>query len=266
MAKPFLRWAGGKRWLVARGMGIFPRHYNNYFEPFLGSGAVFFKIKPQKAILSDKNSDLIDTYSAIKQNWELVVKYLQQHHLLHSKEYYYSIRLQKPRGLYQRAARFIYLNRTCWNGLYRVNLEGTFNVPIGTKKLVLLPNDDFEAVSRALQSAEIKCDDFEKLIDEASSGDLVYVDPPYTVNHSNNGFVKYNNVLFSWADQERLKDAALRAIDRGAKIVISNAYHDTIKELYPDSFHLYELSRATIIAGKNCGRGLGKELLITGGY
>ena len=145
---PFLKWAGGKRWLTHhRDLGIFPDKYETYIEPFVGSGAIFFHLRPQKAILSDINKLLIDTYQAIKDDWRLVRKYLKQHHEKHSKRYYYKMREAKLLSRYQKAARFIYLNRTCWNGLYRVNTDGKFNVPIGTKSNVILDSDDFFSVS-----------------------------------------------------------------------------------------------------------------------
>ncbi len=262
---PFLKWAGGKRWLVYNGASFFPKEFNTYFEPFLGSGAVFFSLKPRKAVLSDKNQDLIDTYLAIQKDWKSVLSELHKHHNLHSKGYYYQIRRQLPNDLYEKAARFIYLNRTCWNGLYRVNLKGEFNVPKGTKEKVLLPDDDFNSVSLLLKNATLFCSDFENIIDQANENDFIYIDPPYTINHSNNGFIKYNDVLFSWEDQIRLKDAAIRAINRGAKVLISNAFHSTIEDLYKGNFNIQVLSRISKISGKNIGRKKGLEMLITGG-
>lgn len=264
--KPFLKWAGGKRWLLSGHNSIFPSTFKNYYEPFLGSGAAFFFLQPNKAILADKNASLIKTYEAIKKDWHKVIIHLNEHHINHSSEYYYKIRKQNPRGIYSAAARFIYLNRTCWNGLYRVNLKGQFNVPIGTKNSVILPGDDFESVALLLQGAEILRSDFEEIIDRAGEDDFVYIDPPYTINHSDNGFIKYNDELFSWPDQIRLKEASMRAVKRGAKVIISNAHHETIEDLYNGSFELYELSRFSKISGKNSGRKLGKEYLIFGGF
>ena len=217
--KPFLKWAGGKRWLVVQHLSIFPSQFDRYIEPFLGSGAVFFHLRPQNAILSDINKELIETYTAIQEDWESVFCELKKHHRNHCKEYYYRIRSSNPKTPYTRSARFIYLNRTCWNGLYRVNLKGEFNVPIGTKQAVILEKDDFFEVSKILQHAEIKCDDFETVIDEAGKGDLLFVDPPYTVKHSDNGFIKYNEDLFHWDDQVRLSMCLCRAKERGADIM-----------------------------------------------
>lgn len=260
---PFLKWAGGKRWLAESHLNIFPNSYKNYFEPFLGSGAVFFALQPQKAFLSDLNSELIDTYTAIKENWSKVLERLEQHHKKHSKNYYYSVRNSKPRTLHTRAARFIYLNRTCWNGLYRVNLRGEFNVPIGTKQHAILPTDDFALLSENLKNASLRKGDFEATIDLAHDGDLVFVDPPYTVKHNLNGFIKYNEKIFSWEDQIRLSECLKRASNRGCKIIATNAYHPAVKELYEDDFNISALDRHSVIAASSAYRGRYEELLIT---
>src|ERR1700737_297802 len=126
---PFLKWAGGKRWLVKKHLSIFPVRYNRFIEPFLGSGAVFFALRPKGAILGDTNGQLIETYAALQMDWQRVVRSLELHAELHSVGHYYKIRARIPPSIFARAARFIYLNRTCWNGLYRVNMSGKFNVP-----------------------------------------------------------------------------------------------------------------------------------------
>lgn len=241
---------------------LFPAQYNRFIEPFLGSGAIFFSLQPQKAILSDINSDLIETYQAIKENPARVEHLLRTHQNRHSKEYYYRIRNSKLRTMFTRAAQFIYLNRTCWNGLYRVNLKGNFNVPIGTKSKVIMESDDFQKVSSLLNNAEIRVSDFEETIDMAETGDLVFVDPPYTIKHNNNNFIKYNECLFSWDDQIRLKEALSRANSRGANILITNANHHCIRELYLDDFQIATIPRYSVISGKNKGRGMSSELVI----
>lgn len=262
---PFLKWAGGKRWLVSNVGESFPAFRGRYFEPFLGSGAVFFFLRPRAAVLADANRELIETYEAVRKDWRPIVAHLRRHEQLHSPDHYYSVRSDIPNGMYARAARFIYLNRTCWNGLYRVNLRGDFNVPIGTKDKVLLPDDDFAAIAAALRHADLLCSDFEAVVDQATEGDLVYVDPPYTISHSNNGFIKYNNVLFSWHDQIRLRDAAARAVSRGAAVLISNACHESIESLYAEGFTIRTLDRASRISGAVKGRKKGVEMLIQGG-
>ena len=189
------------------------------------------------------------------------MKYLNIHSRLHSKEYYYSVRASLPQSIYQRAARFIYLNRTCWNGLYRVNRVGNFNVPIGTKNNVLLDTDDFERIARILQTATIMNSDFETIIDSAQEGDFIFADPPYTVKHNNNGFVKYNEDMFKWEDQIRLHDAIVRATNRNVKILVTNANHASIIELYSD-FKKMVISRASVIAASSNNRGKYEELII----
>ena len=261
-ATPFLKWAGGKRWLVANYSDLIPRAFSRYIEPFLGSGAVFFHLKPKIALLSDLNEDLIATYAAIRDEWDSVIEQLEVHARKHSEEYYYQQRATTPRSKVRAAARFIYLNRTCWNGLYRVNRDGVFNVPKGTKDAVILESDDFEGLSRLLQGVELRVCDFEKTLDSASEGDLVFVDPPYTVRHNLNGFIKYNNKIFSWMDQIRLRDAVKRACERRATVLVTNANHESIRELY-SGFTLRTLSRASVISGNPEGRGSTEEILIT---
>jgi len=260
---PFLKWAGGKRWLVSNYSSLFPQNYNRYIEPFLGSGAVFFHLQPKDAILADRNDALIDTYTAIKNNWKLVHRYLKTHQKYHSKNYYYKIRESKPSGIYSRAARFIYLNRTCWNGLFRVNQKGEFNVPIGTKTKVLLDTDNFSQISELLKRVQLLKSDFEKVIDSAKKNDFLFVDPPYTVKHNHNGFVKYNQHLFSWEDQIRLKDALVRANERNVKILITNANHPSIKSLYKNVFNSQSVLRNSVLSGRSKYRGPVNELLLT---
>jgi len=262
--QPFLNWAGGKRWLAAKKLSFFPSSYATYYEPFLGSGAIFFTLLPTNAVLSDTNLELILTYRAIKSDWRAVLSHLQEHEKRHCKDYYYGIRRQIPEDNYRKAARFIYLNRTCWNGLFRVNKKGQFNVPIGTKTKVLRSEDDFELIAARLRHCRLLYSDFEDVIELAGRDDLVYVDPPYTISHSDNGFIKYNEKLFDWEDQVRLRDALMRARSRGAKVVVSNAYHQSIKQLYDGLFTLVELSRFSRISGKNSGRKAGQEYLILG--
>lgn len=259
---PFLKWAGGKRWLVKDHPEIFPKKFNTYIEPFLGSGSVFFHLKPEKALLSDTNLDLITTYKAVRNRNRKVTSLLEDYHQVHSKEFYYFMRAQTPQTQEEIAARIIYLNRTCWNGLYRVNLNGKFNVPIGTKKNVILESDDFSATAKLLRKSEVAHSDFEAMIDRAQKNDFVFVDPPYTVKHNLNGFVKYNEQLFSWQDQVRLKQAILRAVDRGAKVLLTNANHESIVDLYKLPKKTKILTRASVISGTSKHRGKYEELTI----
>ncbi|MGE4489805.1 MAG: DNA adenine methylase [Kiritimatiellales bacterium] len=259
---PFLKWAGGKRWLTQRYPELFPDNYRHYIEPFVGSGAVFFSLQPHSGVLADCNGALIETYVAIKNDWERVEAKLKEHHQKHSKDYYYKVRASSPRTPYARAARFIYLNRTCFNGLYRVNKQGWFNVPKGTKNNAVLDTDDFKGIADALSSFEITQSDFEAVIDAAAKGDFIFADPPYTVKHNANNFVKYNEELFHWNYQERLRDALLRASKRGVLIMMTNAAHKCVKDLYADCFQIMELERKSVIASDSTNRGLYKEIVV----
>lgn len=260
--KPFLKWAGGKRWLFESGQFSLPPFPGRYFEPFLGGGAVFFESQPQNAILSDANSGLIELYKVIQECPDALEERLRMHAKLHCKEYYYVIRKKEFSCPVERAAQFLYLNRTCWNGLYRENLKGQFNVPIGTKQTVIFETDDFKAWSKALSGARIECRDFEEAIEEAGSGDFIFVDPPYTVRHNLNGFVKYNQKIFAWDDQIRLRSALENAVDRGAAFAMTNADHESIRELYNGFGDLKTLSRYSVIAGSSLHRSASTELLI----
>ena len=259
---PFLKWAGGKRWLLEKHAHLFDVKFSRFIEPFVGSGAVFFNLKPSRAILCDQNERLIEVYSAIRDSWTLVERYLREHHRKHSVEYYYQMRAVKLRSAASRAAQLIYLNRTCWNGLYRVNKKGEFNVPIGTKQNVLLDTDNFEDIARTLKNVDLLAGDFDLALADAGEGDFVFVDPPYTVKHNLNGFVKYNEKIFSWEDQVRLRDSVADAKGRGARIIVTNACHQSIKDLYSDIGQAITIGRSSVIAGKSTARGIYEEVLI----
>lgn len=261
--KPFLKWAGGKRWLADRDDFEAPSRYNRYIEPFLGGGAIYFSLLPPRAILSDINPRLIELYKVIKASPEELSDLLKQHHQCHSKEYYYETRSSSFDCIVSRAAQFLYLNRACWNGLYRENLKGEFNVPIGTKTAIYLEGEDFAAISVALANAQISCCDFEATINNAGEGDFLFVDPPYTTAHNFNGFVKYNQKIFTWEDQVRLKDSVVRAAARGAMVMVTNADHASVSELYSDIGSQSRVSRASVISGRASGRQATTELLIT---
>jgi len=261
---PFLKWPGGKRWFVQNHSNWLIRAKKRHIEPFLGGGAVFFHLGPKKAVLSDSNEALIETYIAIRDDPDAVSELLRFHHDHHSRSYYYEMRDRRPRNIEVRAARFLYLNRTCFNGLYRVNLNGVFNVPIGSKTAVTLPTDDFAATSHLLRSAKLIASDFERVIAKACAGDFVYVDPPYTVKHNNNNFVKYNEHIFSWADQIRLAKAVRTAALRGAHILISNADHPSVRELYGENvWSQLSVSRFSRLASSSPFRRRTTELVVS---
>ncbi len=261
--KPFLKWAGGKRWLFESRQFTVPSFTGRYIEPFLGGGAVYFHTQPKHAVLSDSNFRLIELYKAIRDDLEEFETLFKSHAKAHTKEYYYKLRQKKLRKSTSRAAQFLYLNRTCWNGLYRENLRGEFNVPIGTKQKVIFENDDFLAWSLALQGTRLVHGDFESIIDESKEGDFVFADPPYTIRHNFNGFVKYNQEIFAWEDQVRLRNAFIRAVNRGVSFALTNADNDNVRKLYSGLGKHRRLHRHSVIAAKPIHRSSSTELLVT---
>lgn len=263
---PFLKWAGGKRWLTSAYSHIFPEKFERYVEPFLGSGAVFFSLKPTSALLADSNAALISTYKQIRTHWTKIETALRRHHRNHDDKYYYEERSRKHEAAHEKAAQFIYLNRVCWNGLYRVNLRGEFNVPLGTKTAVVLDTDDFEQTAELLRRATLMVSDFEPILDSVEPTDFVFVDPPYVTRHNFNAFVKYNDRIFSWEDQERLSAAVKRAGSRGAKILVTNADHVSIRSLYKGVGDMLSLRRHSVLAADSKNRGATTELAIAINY
>jgi DNA adenine methylase len=259
---PFLKWAGGKRWLVQQGLPA-PSRYDRLIEPFLGGGAVFFALEPEQALISDINPELINLYEVVRDNPGELRRILAWHQEQHSVEHYYSIRSRTYNSRFWRAARTLYLNRTCWNGLYRLNRKGEFNVPIGTKSGVIMLSDDFDRASAVLKNADIRCQDFEDTIAVAGKGDFLFVDPPYTVKHNLNGFLKYNETIFAWEDQVRLAAALRDAGRRGASVLVTNADHESVRELYSTSFAYIRVERASVLSGPARGRGQTTEALFT---
>jgi DNA adenine methylase len=246
--EPFLKWPGGKRWLAARVATIIGSSPGRYYEPFLGGGAVFFELSARPTTLSDINSDLINTYVHVRDNCDAVIAALKV--LPVTKRKFYSIRAADPTNCLERAVRFLYLNRTCFGGMYRVNQQGRFNVPYGGGERTpecLWATNLLPAASAALQGVELLCSDFEAVVNRAGENDVVYCDPTYTVAHENNGFVRYNERNFGWADQVRLARAAERAARRGALVLLSNAHHKSVRDLYPTA-RAERISRLSLIS------------------
>lgn len=264
MNNTFLKWAGGKNWFVRHQIHRIPQQFNRYIDPFLGGGSLYFYLEPQKAIINDINEELITTYRAIKNNWQDVERILKIHAHKHNQEYYYLIRKRNTRKDTTTAARMIYLNRTCFNGIYRVNTNGNFNVPIGTHKNVLLPTDQFQRRSTILQNAHIMCGDFEPVINLAEYNDFLFCDPPYAVINEEHRFVGYTQQTFDWNDQVRLANALEQARIRGVKIIMTNVNHSEIRRLYlNNNFQLEEVTRFSSISGKKKGRQQYSELIVS---
>ncbi|OGR00445.1 MAG: hypothetical protein A2511_10455 [Deltaproteobacteria bacterium RIFOXYD12_FULL_50_9] len=260
--KPFLRWAGGKRWLLPKLIEILSKkQFNRYLEPFLGGGAVFFGFGFRTAILSDINNDLINTYIQVRDNPQELHSKLSKIEV--SRQTYYEIRKARPDDPIDRAVCFLYLNRTAFAGIYRVNKKGDFNVPYGGGDRTLAPLWNggvlFNA-SKLLQGVSILSQSFEKTLAQAHKGDLVYCDPIYTVTHNDNGFRRYNESIFSWRDQELLAKYAHQAAKKGATVIVSNAYHSDIKPLYKD-FKAIVVERASRLCPDISKRQLAQEYL-----
>lgn len=259
---PFLKWAGGKRRLCGAIQEFLPAKFNRYFEPFLGGAAMFFHLAPRRALLSDINEELTNAYVQVRDNLPLLIKGLSA--LRVNKHTYLHVRSYVPRSDAERAVRFIYLNKTAFNGLYRVNRAGGFNVPFaGNQGRRVFDDAELLNASTMLRRCKIIARDFESAFSEVQRGDLIYCDPPYTVRHNNNGFIRYNESLFSWDDQKRLAAAATEASRRGAYVLVSNAQHTTLRRLYP-GFAVATLSRASCMAGNPLRRGHTSEYLFIG--
>lgn len=244
---PLLKWPGGKRLLINRIYEALPPHYETYIEPFVGGGALFFALGPPKSVLSDKNRDLIEAYRQVRDRPHDVIRVLRS--MENSEEHYYKVRAQGPVTPSARAARLIYLCSLAFNGIHRYNLRGEFNVPYGFKThLTVCDEERIIQSSLRLRSAALLSWDFETTVRRAKPGDLIYFDPPYTVAHNNNGFVKYNASIFSWKDQERLAAVAQDMRRKGCHVVVSNADHDCIRNLYR-GFETMVIERHSIIGG-----------------
>ena len=235
MTAPFLKWLGGKRWLLPwLEKRLETKRYATYYEPFLGGGSVFFRFKFKPAVLSDINPELINTYKQVRDNPKELIKKLQE--LDVDSKTFYRLRGSNDTDEINRAVRFIYLNRTAFGGMYRVNSQGQYNVPYGNYKNtsveIIWKQNLVSSASIALQQVELLCTDFEISLNLAGPDDLVYCDPTYTTMHDNNGFKEYNEPSFTWEDQIRLAKACKRARERGATVIISNACHKEVKELY----------------------------------
>ena len=261
--EPFLKWPGGKRWIAKKYKEYFPKEYNMYIEPLLGSGAVFFSLQPKEAILSDINKELINLYVIMRDNPKELKGQLVYHQERHTKEHYYKIRDVILTDNLKCAGRLLYLSRACYHGMYRVNKQGKFNVPIGTKNNFTYDIDQFDQYANCLKHATLICGDFYEIINKAKKNDFIFADPPYATSGKAN-FTKYNDELFVWQDQLRLHEALVNAKARGAKIVLTNVYCKEIIEMYKnDGFYVHILQRSSNIAGQADKRGKVKELMIT---
>ena len=263
--RPFLRWAGSKRAHLVHVVDILPKRFGTYWEPFLGSGSLFFLLEPNHAVLGDACKPLVDSFRAVRDGPKAVLGHLDK--LDVNKTTYYAVRQQRTSSRFHLAANFIYLNKTCWNGLYRVNSRGQFNVPYGRPKSnFVVDPQNLHACSRSLRKPNVRIQhgDFERILNGVRYGDLVFLDPPYVTRHNNNGFIDYNECLFSWRDQERLCRVARRLVDEGAFVIVANADHTDVINMYEGFSHV-RFSRASTLASDTSKRGTVREAILYAG-
>jgi DNA adenine methylase len=245
-AKPFLKWAGGKRQLLKHLRTFVPRSYDRYFEPFLGGGALFFDLKPKKGVLSDVNQELVDCYVVVRDHVEELILVLREHR--HDAKHFYAVRKTDPRALslVERAARTIFLNKTGFNGLYRVNHSGKFNVPFGRyAKPKICDADNLRACSAALADVHLSVRDFADAVAGARKGDFVYFDPPYVPLSRTATFTAYAAGGFGPDAQVRLSEVFGQLSDRKVSVLLSNSDVPAIRKLYASHrIHVVKASRA----------------------
>lgn len=274
-AAPFVKWAGGKGQLLDQFESLFPTHFNKYVEPFVGGGAVFFHLYNQGrtgdgVILNDLNEQLMNCYRVIRDQIDELIEELHRHEPHKTeKAYFYKIRGWdrspgfKERSQVERAARTIFLNRTCYNGLYRVNSRGQFNVPFGSyKNPTICDEDNLRSVGQALQGVELRTEDFERCVEWASLGDFVYLDPPYHPLSETASFTSYTRDDFGEADQRRLAEVFRRLDRKGCFVMLSNSCTSFVRRLYDEYRQQVEVSARRAISCKGDGRGNISELVI----
>lgn len=271
--KPFVKWVGGKRQLLAqfRRLNLYPPEKFNietgrYFEPFVGGGAVFFDLLPERAYLSDLNNELVTTYNVIRSDVENLIKSLKKHKL--DKEYFLKIRAQNPENLsdLNTASRFIYLNRTCFNGMYRVNSKGGFNVPFGKYTNPLICDEDnLRKASKALKNVEIKKQDYKEVLKKAKKGDFIYFDPPYYPVSKTASFTSYTSESFLDKEQIELRDTFVELHKRGCFVMLSNSDTPFINKIYsePKGLRITKVQAGRAINSDASKRGKITEVLVT---
>lgn len=267
-ARPFVKWAGGKSQLLPQLADFYPRKdsVDRYIEPFLGSGAVFFHVKavvePRHALLWDNNQELIDTFVAVRDNVEEVIRLLRVHERKHCKAYFLAMRTRLCRKLPDIAARLIYLNKTCFNGLYRVNGSGDFNVPFGRyPKPSILNVEGLHRASATLAGVEIEQEDFKMLLVEARKRDFIYFDPPYHPRSKTASFTSYTKDAFGEKDQRALAKVYRGLDEKGCMLMLSNSDTPLVRELYRD-FEIREVSARRRINSRSDRRGPICELVV----
>ena len=270
-AAPIVKWAGGKTRLLSELMRRRPLEFRRYYEPFLGGGALFFKTLPTHAVLSDVNEDLMNVYRCIAWNVEAVIRRLEAHRENHGHDYYYAVRARfndrrNCRSTVERAAAFLYLNKTCFNGLYRVNKRGMFNVPIGRYAAPRICDPKaLRSASRVLQRTELRIGNYQEQLRDAGPGDFVYIDPPYDPLTKTANFTSYTAGSFGDQDQHDLACVVGDLTDRGVFVMLSNSDTPFIRDLYR-GFKIEQIMAPRAISSKGNMRARVPEVLITNGY
>lgn len=263
-AKPFLKWAGGKTRLLPVLRRFLARHkFSRYYEPFLGGAALFFDIGPKIGVLNDRNPELIFCYEIVRDHPKELFSMLRRMSV--NEKEFYRIRSLDPESLppVERAARFIYLNKTCYNGLYRVNRKGEFNTPYGgNDKVSLADEDNLHRASRILKNVRLMSDDYSSAVKDADKDDFVYLDPPYLPVGKYADFKRYTKETFFEDDHRKLAETFRELSARGCLVLLSNSYHEKIAELY-SGFHKEEVEMPRFINCKGEGRGRVRELLVS---
>ncbi|MFY9855351.1 MAG: DNA adenine methylase [Terracidiphilus sp.] len=263
LVRPPLKWAGGKTRLLPVLRRSIPQAFGTYFEPFMGGAALFFDTSPQTAVLGDSNPELINFYEVLRDSPELLIEHLER--LTVSEAEFYRTRALEPLNLtpVERATRILYLNKTCFNGLYRVNKRGEFNTPFGKQtKVNLFDRENLLAASNALQFAKLKCADYLTIVKDARRGDFVYFDPPYVPVSKFSDFKRYTKEFFSEEDQEELAAAFTALAERGCYVLLSNSFQDETALRYAH-FRQQKVFMPRFVNCKGDGRGNVTELLIS---
>ncbi|MBR4830100.1 MAG: Dam family site-specific DNA-(adenine-N6)-methyltransferase [Muribaculaceae bacterium] len=259
---PFLRWAGGKKWLVRRINDTLDiNSYSSYHEPFVGGGAMLFHLQPKKAYISDMNEQLMLTYLNIKDHIDDVIALIDGYGI--GEAAYYDVRKIRTNNPIEKAAQFIYLNQMSYNGIYRVNSAGDYNVPWGKRINYQFDFDNLRKVSKYLKHVRIESMDFEGCLKRIRKNALVFLDPPYTHSKIENGFIQYNQKTFTLDDQKRLSIMIDKIKSRGAFYILTNADHVVIREVFDKGDRVIPITRISGIGGKNAQRGQYEECIFT---
>jgi len=261
---PFVNWAGGKSQLISQMSPFFPQshEYDRYIEPFIGGGVVFLTLRKKGAVLGDSNEELMNCYQVVRDDVETLIKLLSKH--IHEREYYYRLRQQDQKRMdpASRAARFIYLNKTCFNGVYRVNSKGQFNVPFGNRKAKIYDEENLRQISLLLKTVQLVAQSYERTLEQAQPTDFIYLDPPYHPLSKTANFAKYTSKPFGEGDQIKLAKEFKRLTELGCKVMLSNSDTPLIRELYGEYYVKTVVARRYINCNGNGRKAITEQLIM----